>query len=101
MLNISRIKVNGVTYNITGVEVYSKDSFFIYGNAVEGPSVSFTDSRIDNEHWVVQKVEFGTPENVSIAADDTWTTDISTGTLTLNADFLGETTVTVTMSYVR
>lgn len=60
-------------------------------------SYTITNDLIDDENLEVVKIEFGTYSNVK--SDVTWTTNVSTHTLTLAATFSGSTTVKVSMKY--
>lgn len=79
--------------------VMKQEPFHVTGNASAGPSVTLTDSRIDNEHFEVDKVSFGTPSNVW--SDMSWSTNIVNNTVTITATFSGSTTVDVKMIYVQ
>lgn len=68
--------------------------FIVSGNISQGSSATFTDARINSEHWRIPKnggVEFGTPSNVTSRV--LWSTNITNHTVTLTGTFAGATTV--------
>ena len=75
--------------------------FKITGNASAGSAVTFTDARINSEHWRVPEngVAFGTSSNVT--SGGTWTTNVENHTITINATFVGATTVTIDMQWFQ
>lgn len=79
--------------------VVSHDDFIVSGSASAGSAVTFTDSRINSEHWEVDWIIFGTSSRVTTHVD--WTTNITNHTVTLNATFTGATTVKINMHYVQ
>lgn len=83
-----------------GVKSYvdSHDDFKITGT-VSSNGYTLTDSRINDEHWEVDWVQFGTSSNV--IAGGSWSTDIVSHTLTLSATYSGSTSVVVNMHWVQ
>lgn len=79
--------------------VVSHDDFIVSGSASAGSAVTFTDSRINSEHWEVDWIIFGTSSRVTTHVN--WTTNITNHTVTLNATFTGATTVKINMHYVQ
>ena len=129
MSDVSKVKINNVTYNMkdpairdspaftgtptaptagvgtnstqiaTTAFIVSHDDFHVTGNASVGSSVTFTDARIVNDHWEVDGVIFGTPSNVTSGI--TWATNATNHTVTLTCTFAGATTVDIKMHYVQ
>ena len=83
-----------------GVKSYvdSHDDFKITGT-VSSSGYTLTDSRINDEHWEVDWIQFLTPSHVLTVGD--WTTDIVNHTLTLSATYSGSTKVIVNMHWVQ
>lgn len=81
--------------------VMGHEPFKVTGTANTGSAATFTDSRIDSEHWQVMEngITFGTPANVM--SNGTWTTNISDHTVTLNMTFAGTTTVTIDFAWFQ
>ena len=75
--------------------------FEIRGSASSGSSVTFTDARINSEHWRVPKngIYFGTPSNVT--SNISWSTNITNHTITLQATFAGTTSVEIDMEWYQ
>lgn len=83
-----------------GVKSYvdSHDDFKITGT-VSSSGYTLTDSRINDEHWEVDWIQFLTPSNVLTGAD--WSTDIVNHTVTLSATYKGSTNIVVNMHWVQ
>lgn len=83
-----------------GIKTYvdSHDDFKITGT-VSSSGYTLTDSRINDEHWEVDWIEFLTPTNVLTGVD--WSTDIVNHTVTLSATYSGSTNVVVNMHWVQ
>lgn len=83
-----------------GVKSYvdSHDDFKITGT-VSSSGYTLTDSRINDEHWEVDWIQFTTSSHVMTAVD--WSTDIVTHTVTLSATYSGSTNVVVNMHWVQ
>lgn len=83
-----------------GVKSYvdSHDDFKITGT-VSSSGYTLTDSRINDEHWEVDWIQFLTLSNVLTGVD--WATDIVNNTVTLAATYIGSTNVVVNMHWVQ
>ena len=92
---------SGSTNPMTSGAIYAHEPFQVIGTASAGSSVTFTDSRINNEHWKVPKngIYFGTPGNVTSGVR--WVTNITSHTITLTATFAGSTTVEIDMLWFQ
>ncbi len=92
---------SGGTNPMTSGAIYNHEPFQITGTASAGSSVTFTDARINSEHWKVPKngIYFGTPANVTSTVH--WVTNITSHTITLQATFSGSTTVEIDMNWYQ
>lgn len=79
--------------------VTSHEPFTITGTFNQGNSKTFTDSRIDSDHWQVIEITFGTPKYIT--GSGTWTTNSANHTLTLNITATASTTVTIVMAWFQ
>ena len=102
VLNIDSTPTTGSTNPVEsgGVKSYvdSHDDFKITGT-VSSSGYTLTDSRINDEHWEVDWIQFLTPSNVLTGVD--WSTDIVSHTVTLSATYSGSTNVVVNMHWVQ
>ena len=92
---------SGGTNPMTSGAIYAHEPFQVTGTASAGSSVTFTDSRIDSEHWKVPKngIYFGTSANVTTGVH--WVTNSTSHTITLTATFAGSTTVEIDMLWFQ
>ena len=92
---------SGGTNPMISGAIYNYKPFKVRGNASAGSSVTFTDSRIDSDHWQVKEngIYFGTPSNVTSAIH--WVTNNTNHTITLQATFTGATTVVIDMEWFQ
>ena len=92
---------SGGTNPMKSGAIYAHEPFQVTGTASAGSSVTFTDSRINSEHWKVPKngIYFGTPANVTSGIR--WVTNITSHTITLTATFAGSTTVEIDMVWFQ
>lgn len=92
---------SGGTNPMTSGAIYAHEPFQVTGNASAGSSVTFTDSRIDSDHWRIPKggIYFGTGANVT--TDVHWVTNPTNHTVTLEATFSGATTVAIDMIWFQ
>lgn len=92
---------SGGTNPMTSGAIYAHEPFQVTGNASAGSSVTFTDSRIDSDHWRVPKggIYFGTGANVTTVVH--WVTNPTNHTVTLEATFSGATTVAIDMIWFQ
>ena len=83
-----------------GIKTYvdSHDDFKITGT-VSSSGYTLTDSRINDEHWEVDWIQFTTSSNVMTAVN--WSTDIVNNTVTLSATYSGSTNIIVNMHWVQ
>ena len=83
-----------------GVKSYvdSHDDFKVTGT-VSSSGYTLTDSRINDEHWEVDWIQFTTRSRVM--TDVNWSTDIVNHTVTLSATYSGSTNVVVNMHWVQ
>lgn len=83
-----------------GVKSYvdSHDDFKITGT-VSSSGYTLTDSRINDEHWEVDWIQFLTSSHVLTGVD--WSTDIVNHTVSLSATYSGSTNVVVNMHWVQ
>ena len=92
---------SGGTNPMKSGAIYNYKPFKVRGNASAGSSATFTDSRIDSDHWQVKEngIYFGTPSNVTSAIH--WVTNNTNHTITLQATFTGATTVVIDMEWFQ
>ena len=92
---------SGGTNPMTSGAIYAHEPFQVTGTASAGSSVTFTDSRINSDHWKVPKngIYFGTPGNVTSGVH--WVTNNTSHTITLQATFSGSTTVEIDMLWFQ
>ena len=92
---------SGGTNPMLSGAIYNHEPFQVTGTASAGSSVTFTDNRINSEHWKVPKngIYFGTPANVTSGVR--WVTNITSHTITLTATFAGSTTVEIDMLWFQ
>lgn len=92
---------SGGTNPMTSGAIYAHEPFQVTGTASAGSSVTFTDSRINSDHWKVPKngIYFGTPGNVTSGVH--WVTNSTSHTITLQATFSGSTTVEIDMNWYQ
>ena len=92
---------SGGTNPMKSGAIYNYKPFKVRGNASAGSSATFTDSRIDSDHWQVKEngIYFGTPSNVTSAIH--WVTNNTNHTITLEATFTGATTVVIDMEWFQ
>ena len=92
---------SGGTNPMKSGAIYAHEPFQVTGNASAGSSVTFTDSRIDSDHWRIPKggIYFGTGANVT--TDVHWVTNPTNHTVTLEATFSGATTVAIDMIWFQ
>ncbi len=92
---------SGGTNPMTSGAIYTHEPFQVTGNASAGSSVTFTDSRIDSDHWRIPKggIYFGTGANVTTGVH--WVTNPTNHTVTLEATFTGATTVAIDMIWFQ
>ena len=92
---------SGGTNPMLSGAIYNHEPFQITGTASAGSSVTFTDSRINSDHWQVPKngIYFGTPANVTSGVH--WVTNSTSHTITLQATFSGSTTVEIDMNWYQ
>lgn len=92
---------SGGTNPMRSGAIYAHEPFQVTGTASAGSSVTFTDSRINSDHWKVPKngIYFGTPSNVTSGVH--WVTNSTSHTITLQATFSGSTTVEIDMNWYQ
>lgn len=92
---------SGGTNPMRSGAIYAHEPFQVTGAASAGSSVTFTDSRINSDHWKVPKngIYFGTPDNVTSGVH--WVTNSTSHTITLQATFSGSTTVEIDMNWYQ
>ena len=92
---------SGGTNPMTSGAIYVHEPFQVTGTASAGSSVTFTDSRIDSDHWRIPKggIYFGTGANVTTGVH--WVTNPTNHTVTLEATFTGATTVALDMVWFQ
>lgn len=92
---------SGGTNPMKSGAIYAHEPFQVTGTASAGSSVTFTDSRINSDHWKVPKngIYFGTPGNVTSGVH--WVTNSTSHTITLQATFSGSTTVEIDMNWYQ
>lgn len=90
--------VNPVTSGGVKSYVDSHDDFKVTGT-VSSSGYTLTDSRINDEHWEVDWIQFTTESRVM--TDVNWSTDIVNHTVTLSATYSGSTNVVVNMHWVQ
>ena len=92
---------SGGTNPMKSGAIYAHEPFQVTGTASAGSSVTFTDSRINSDHWKVPKngIYFGTPANVTSGVH--WVTNSTSHTITLQATFSGSTTVEIDMNWYQ
>ena len=92
---------SGGTNPMTSGAIYAHEPFQVTGTASAGSSVTFTDSRIDSDHWRIPKggIYFGTGANVTTGVH--WVTNPTNHTVTLEATFSGATTVAIDMIWFQ
>lgn len=92
---------SGGTNPMKSGAIYNHEPFQVTGTASAGSSVTFTDSRINSDHWKVPKngIYFGTPGNVTSGVH--WVTNSTSHTITLQATFSGSTTVEIDMNWYQ
>lgn len=92
---------SGGTNPMKSGAIYAHEPFQVTGNASAGNSVTFTDSRIDSDHWRIPKggIYFGTGANVTTGVH--WVTNPTNHTVTLEATFTGATTVAIDMIWFQ
>ena len=79
--------------------VVSHADFKITGTASAGSAATFTDNRIDSDHWEPESVYFASKINVT--SDLAWATNATNHTITLTATFAGATDVLINMHWVQ
>ena len=92
---------SGGTNPMKSGAIYAHEPFQVTGNASAGSSVTFTDSRINSDHWRIPKggIYFGTGANVTTGVH--WVTNPTNHTVTLEATFTGATTVALDMIWFQ
>lgn len=92
---------SGGTNPMKSGAIYNHEPFQVTGTASAGSSVTFTDSRINSDHWKVPKngIYFGTGANVTTGVH--WVTNATNHTITLQATFTGSTTVEIDMNWYQ
>ena len=92
---------SGGTNPMTSGAIYAHEPFKVRGNASAGSSVTFTDSRINSDHWQVPEngIYFGTGANVTTGVH--WVTNATNHTITLQATFTGATAVVIDMVWFQ
>ena len=94
-------KGTNTTQIATTAFVTMHEPFVITGTLNRGNSTTFTDSRIDSDHWRVIEngITFGTPNYIT--GNGTWTTNTSNHTITLNITASSSTSVTIAMAWFQ
>ena len=92
---------SGGTNPMKSGAIYAHEPFQVTGNVSAGSSVTFTDSRINSDHWRIPKggIYFGTGANVTTGVH--WVTNPTNHTVTLEATFAGATTVALDMIWFQ